>query len=315
MLLTGFALSMLMLAGWLALREEPREMVGRLPLGANENIPPIFLIVAAGAVAAAFFIGLAALNMAAAIQVLARDSRIPAPLPPEVRRLRSLVLAPMGRQTNQLVREPDLPPTKLPSLKTVGSSIETSLRLTVLIPAHDEALTLPATLSSLRDQSRLPDSVVVVADNCTDDTAAIARQHEAEVFTTINNVNKKAGALNQALSRRFDHIDNRDVIMVLDADSIIAPDFVKTALDRMESDPDLMPWAASSMESEVLDWWVNCNAMSTVATRDTSPVDAEKCLSLPALRPCSASMHSRPLQMLAAPSFLAIPVTFTTRWP
>ena len=45
-----------------------------------------------------------------------------------------------------------------------------------------------------------PGRIVVVADNCTDDTAEIARQHGCEVFTTVSNTDKKAGALNQALS-------------------------------------------------------------------------------------------------------------------
>jgi len=52
-----------------------------------------------------------------------------------------------------------------------------------------------------------------------DDTAVVARQHNAEVFTTIDNSHKKAGALNQALTRMFRAgIDVRDVVMVMDAD-------------------------------------------------------------------------------------------------
>ena len=46
-----------------------------------------------------------------------------------------------------------------------------------------------------------------MADNCTDDTAGIARQHRAEVFTTVANEEKKAGALKQALSAMFTEID------------------------------------------------------------------------------------------------------------
>ena len=47
------------------------------------------------------------------------------------------------------------------------------------------------------------DRVVVVADNCTRRTAEIAREHGADVFTTIGNTEKKAGALNQALAGMF----------------------------------------------------------------------------------------------------------------
>ena len=115
-----------------------------------------------------------------------------------------------------------------------------SLRLTVLIPAHDESLTLAATLQSLWDQTRSPDKVVVVADNCTDDTADIARRHGAEVFTTVGNTDKKAGGLNQALSEMFPHVDDCDVVMVMDADSVIVPEFLQTAMGRLESDPDLI---------------------------------------------------------------------------
>ena len=110
----------------------------------------------------------------------------------------------------------------------------------MLVPAHDESLTIAATLQSLWGQTRPPDKVVVVADNCTDDTAEIAREHGAEVFTTVGNTDKKAGGLNQALSELFADIDERDVVMVMDADSIIVPEFLETAMGRLEADPDLI---------------------------------------------------------------------------
>ena len=48
-------------------------------------------------------------------------------------------------------------------------------RLAVLVPAHDEAAGIARTLAAVLPQLRGQDRVVVVADNCTDDTAAIAR--------------------------------------------------------------------------------------------------------------------------------------------
>ena len=47
--------------------------------------------------------------------------------------------------------------------------------VTVLIPAHNEAASIGATLDSLRAQEPAPDRVIVIADNCTDTTEAIAR--------------------------------------------------------------------------------------------------------------------------------------------
>src|SRR5262245_48707869 len=223
--LTGLAAGTLAIAAWIAFRAEPTDLVGQLLLGANDDVPSVSLVVAAGAAIAAFFVGLAALHAAAAMRVLARDRRIPEPLSPELRRLRSLVLTPLGPAAVRLVDEPELPPTKLPA----GTSGHGALRLTVLVPAHNEGLTVAATLRSLWGQTWPPDKVVVVADNCTDDTVDVAHRHGADVFTTVGNTEKKAGALNQALDEMFAHIDARDVAMVMDADSVIVPEFLETA--------------------------------------------------------------------------------------
>src|SRR5206468_3529972 len=53
---------------------------------------------------------------------------------------------------------------------------------TILIPAHDEELTLPAALRSLAvlDYPAEMVRVCVIADNCIDRTAAIAREAGAE---------------------------------------------------------------------------------------------------------------------------------------
>ena len=66
-------------ACWGAAHTVRREMVGQLPLGTSGSFPSASAILAAGAAAAAFFVGLAALYAAAAMRVLARDRRIPPP--------------------------------------------------------------------------------------------------------------------------------------------------------------------------------------------------------------------------------------------
>ena len=235
--LIALALASLLLAAWVALRADPKDIVGQFPVGADDNVPTLSLIVAAGAAVASFFVGLAALHVAAAMRVLARDRRIPAPLSPEMRAVRRAVLTPLGPAAVRIVGEPELPAGRLPD---TADAARVSLRLTVLVPAHNESVTIAATLQSLWGQTRPPDKVVVVADNCTDDTAEIARRHGAEVFTTVDNTDKKAGALNQALSEMFAGIEERDVAMIMDADSVIVPEFLQTAMGRLESDPDLI---------------------------------------------------------------------------
>jgi poly-beta-1,6-N-acetyl-D-glucosamine synthase len=103
------------------------------------------------------------------------------------------------------------------------------LRITVLIAAHNEEESIGATLDSIMAQDRMADLVVVAADNCTDRTVEIARERHGKhvagflVYETVDNSNKKSGALNQAwrLTR-----DRTDLYVCIDADTILPPNAV-----------------------------------------------------------------------------------------
>ncbi|WP_216853614.1 glycosyltransferase [Phytoactinopolyspora halotolerans] len=108
--------------------------------------------------------------------------------------------------------------------------------VTVVMPAHNEADRIAAALESLHRQTRRPDSVIVVADNCADDTAGVAAAHRAEVVETIGNTHKKAGALNQVLGELLPLRGAGDAILVMDADSMLAPRFIEVALATLSGD-------------------------------------------------------------------------------
>ncbi|MGW8482389.1 glycosyltransferase [Microbacterium sp. NPDC055903] len=112
--------------------------------------------------------------------------------------------------------------------------------VTVLIPAHNEEASLPHTLRSLLEQSTPPNRILVVADNCTDNTAAVAREFGAAVFETVGNTHKKGGALNQALADLLPRLGDNDTVMVMDADSQIGPDYLAEAVRRFTADRALM---------------------------------------------------------------------------
>ncbi len=112
--------------------------------------------------------------------------------------------------------------------------------VTVLIPAHNEEASLGATIASLFSQSHPPERVIVVADNCTDSTVAIARLHGVEIIKSIENTHKKAGALNQAMSRILPRLGENDVVMVMDADTSLDPGFLAAAVTRLTDDRALM---------------------------------------------------------------------------
>ncbi|WP_322937349.1 glycosyltransferase [Nocardioides bizhenqiangii] len=112
--------------------------------------------------------------------------------------------------------------------------------LTVLIPAHNEEGCIVHTLTSLREQSRRPERIIVVADNCTDGTADIARTLGVEVFETVGNVSKKAGALNQVLYGLLPIQGDNDLVMVMDADTVLDQGFLESAVRMMSDDRALM---------------------------------------------------------------------------
>jgi cellulose synthase/poly-beta-1,6-N-acetylglucosamine synthase-like glycosyltransferase len=111
--------------------------------------------------------------------------------------------------------------------------------ITVLVPAHNEATGIRATLESLAQQTRPADRVVVVADNCSDDTAGIAADAGAEVFVTVANRAKKAGALNQALAQVLPTLRPNDAVLVMDADSTLTAEFLAVAAELLADDAGL----------------------------------------------------------------------------
>jgi cellulose synthase/poly-beta-1,6-N-acetylglucosamine synthase-like glycosyltransferase len=90
-------------------------------------------------------------------------------------------------------------------------------RLTVVMPAHNEASIIASTLRSLLPQLSKSDRLLVVADNCSDGTAAIAAAAGAEVIVrTDSNRRGKAYAVDFAI--RHLESDPPDIVMIIDAD-------------------------------------------------------------------------------------------------
>lgn len=102
-------------------------------------------------------------------------------------------------------------------------------RIAVLIPAHNEVELLPRCLASLAAQSYPVERcrVVVVADNCDDDTALVARSAGAEVMVRDEpGLPGKGRALRWAMDRLIAEPDPVDGIAVVDADSVAAPGLI-----------------------------------------------------------------------------------------
>ena len=107
--------------------------------------------------------------------------------------------------------------------------------LVTLIPAHNEAAYITRTLNCLKVSRVRSNRVIVIADNCSDSTAELARLEGAEVFVTVNNRGRKAGALNQALDWLLPTLNDADLILAMDAEIAVAPDFIFNAIRHFET--------------------------------------------------------------------------------
>lgn len=107
---------------------------------------------------------------------------------------------------------------------TFTSRPSNPIQLAILIPAHNEALTIASTLTQLRDDLPSESRIMVVADNCSDETAAIARACGAEVLERQDTARRGKG---YALSAGRDYLagfgNPPQIVLVLDADCRLLP--------------------------------------------------------------------------------------------
>jgi exopolysaccharide biosynthesis WecB/TagA/CpsF family protein len=108
-------------------------------------------------------------------------------------------------------------------------------RLAVLVPAHDEERLVGACISSLRAQSYPSElyRIVVIADNCSDRTADVAKAAGAEVMvrTSTPEGRGKGQALRWAMDALLSAVARPDAVVVVDADSVCDPGML-AALQR-----------------------------------------------------------------------------------
>lgn len=109
-----------------------------------------------------------------------------------------------------------------------GPRVRSLRRMAVVVPAHDEAASIAACIGSLRQAAppSCPCDVIVIADNCSDDTADRARAAGATVWEREDEDERGKGfALAFAFERLLADTDT-DGVLIVDADTEVATDFL-----------------------------------------------------------------------------------------
>ena len=110
------------------------------------------------------------------------------------------------------------------------------LRFDVIVPAHDEAVVIERTVASLlvmdwpRDRFRL----LVIADNCGDATALLARAAGAEVLERRDVSRRGKGYALEFAFQASQAFGWADAVVVVDADTVVSPNLLEAFAARIE---------------------------------------------------------------------------------
>jgi glycosyltransferase involved in cell wall biosynthesis len=155
-------------------------------------------------------------------------------------------------------------------MKGYESSTAKPPLVSILIPCHNAASWLAATLESALGQTHAPLEILVVDDGSIDDSAAIARSFASRCVQVVAQPNRGASAARNAAFRQ----SHGDFIQFLDADDLLAPEKIERQMGLLAAAPAgciaAGPWgrfernpAAAIFTAE--DNWRDCDPVEWLA--------------------------------------------------
>jgi hypothetical protein len=121
-----------------------------------------------------------------------------------------------------------------------------ALHLAVLVPAHDERLTIVSAVESLLASAYPTDAreVLVLADNCRDETAELARIAGATVWQREDLQRPGKGeVVSWALSRLREERPGIDAVVMMDADCVAEPGLLRGLAGELAAGADVVQGA------------------------------------------------------------------------
>ena len=128
-------------------------------------------------------------------------------------------------------------------LKDKPLKVNKEHRFMAIIPAHNEEAVVGNLIESLKNQTYNKDlyDIYVIADNCTDNTAKIAKEARAIVYERFDETKKTKGyALNWFLQQKIAEDAPYDAFFVFDADNIVDKNFIKNMNKKLCQGEDVV---------------------------------------------------------------------------
>ena len=131
----------------------------------------------------------------------------------------------------------------LVKIKDKPLKVNKNHRFMAIIPAHNEEAVVANLVESLKNQNYDKDlyDIYVIADNCTDNTAKVAKEAGAIVYKRFDETKKTKGyALDWFLKQKIEENAPYDAFFIFDADNIVHPDFIKNMNKKLCQGEDVV---------------------------------------------------------------------------
>ncbi len=131
----------------------------------------------------------------------------------------------------------------LVKLKEKPLKVNKEHKFMAIIPAHNEEDVVGNLVESLKNQNYPKDlyDIYVIADNCTDRTARVAREAGAIVYERYDETKKTKGyALDWFLQQKIEEDAQYDAICIFDADNIVDKNFIKSMNKKLCQGEDVV---------------------------------------------------------------------------
>lgn len=144
---------------------------------------------------------------------------------------------------------------------------EKKMRISILIPAHNEELSIAACIQSCLEQSRMPDEIVVVNDGSTDRTGEILASFVEDITNVYGNlisvvtIPVATGSKGYAQEYGLKFITG-DIFIATDGDTVLHRDFVKYVEEDFRDES--VSAIAGYIRSMKYNWLTACRAVEYV---------------------------------------------------